>query len=74
MAAVAAAAVLVIGGVTALGVTLTGATGGDPVTTSSATPAVPPTADPDDPRLRYVDRLCSTGALLVTLSVRCGAT
>ncbi len=68
MAAVAVAAVLVVGGVTALGVTLAGATGGDPVTTSSATPAVPPTADPDDPRLRYVDRLCSTGALLVTLS------
>lgn len=70
--AVVAAAVVVAGGATALGVTLSRGAGGAPVGPVSTTPAAPVSAsasvDPADPRYRYVNRLCGAGTLLVDLA------
>lgn len=71
LTALAVAGVLTIGGATAIGVTLLArGTSTEPViTTSAPSPSAgAPPVDPADPKLRYVDRLCASGALLVTLS------
>jgi hypothetical protein len=69
---VVAAAVVVAGGATALGVTLSRGAGGAAVGPVTTTPTAPVTAsasvDPADPRYRYVNRLCGAGALLVDLA------
>ncbi|MCO1658479.1 serine/threonine-protein kinase [Pseudonocardia humida] len=66
-----AAAVLVAAGTT-LGITLSTAGGGTDPTTGPTTPvaAGPPTPSfaPDSPEVRYVDRLCASGELLVSLA------
>jgi serine/threonine protein kinase len=70
--AVVAAAVVVAGGATTLGIMLGRGGSGGPVgpLTTTPTASVPASAsvDTDDPRYRYVNRLCGAGTLLVDLA------
>ena len=70
--ALVAATVVVAGGATALGVALSRSDTGGPVGSVTTTPTAPVAAsasvDPNDPRYRYVNRLCGAGALLVDLA------
>lgn len=63
---VVAAVLVVAGGATALGLGLAPQLGGGPVITDGTPVSAP--IDPNDPRVRYVDRLCASGSLLVTLA------
>ncbi len=72
--ALVGAGVVVAGGATILGVTLSRGAGGAPVGPVTTTPtaavaaSASATVDPADPRYRYVNRLCGAGALLVDLA------
>ena len=63
----AALGVVLLAGATALAVTA-GSGRGPVTTTPPPTPAVVSDVDPDSPEARYVDRLCTSGDLLVSLS------